>query len=88
MTYKYYKFPNKNLVPPTQAWPKNVSVFEIGYILNDDGVYNNVGEEIKAPTLKPGWFVNVCYQDDVNLDFVKQYETVVNSPRYKWFGQQ
>lgn len=87
MTYKYYKFPNKQAVPSHDKWPKEVSVNEIGVITNNDGVYNEYGAEIQSPTLKEGWHVNICYQGQVNLDFIKQYEINVTSPKRKWMGQ-
>lgn len=87
MTYKYYRFPNKNLVPSLDKWPKSVSVCEIGIMYNNDGEYNDLGDEIKPPTPIYGYHVNICYQGEVNLDFVKQYEIEVQSPKRKWLGQ-
>jgi hypothetical protein len=87
MTYKYYKFPNKESVPPLNRWPKEVSVNEVGVILNNNGIYSERGIEIQSPTPIEGWHVNVCYQGQVNLNFVKDYEINVTSPRCKWMGQ-
>lgn len=87
MTYKYYKFPNKESVPPLPMWPKNVSINEIGIIPNNDAVYNEAGIMIEPPTAKSGWHVNVCYDEPVNLDFLKEYEIQVQTPRRTWFGQ-
>jgi hypothetical protein len=85
MTYKYYKFPNKESVP--KQWPLNVSVNEVGIMYNNDEVYNELGELVTPPTPKEGWHVNVCYQGQVDLDSIKQYEIQVNTPLRKWFGQ-
>ena len=87
MTYRYYKFPNKQAVPPRDKWPKEVSINEIGIMTNNDGVYDNRGFVITPPTVKIGWHVNVCYQGQINLDFIKQYEINVSSPKRKWLGQ-
>lgn len=87
ITYKYYKFPNKETVPSSEQWPQNVTVNEIGIIYNNDGKFNELGELIKPPTPKNGWHVNICYQGDINLEFIKQYEIKINSPICKWFGQ-
>jgi hypothetical protein len=88
MTYKYYKFPNKETAPPLNKWPQNVSVNEIGVIVNNDGVFDEYGEIVNPPTVKPGWHVNVCYQGNVNLEFVKQYEINVQTPMRTWLGQE
>jgi len=88
MTYKYYKFPSKEDMPPLNKWPQNISINEIGTIVNNDGVFNEFGEVIKPPTVKPGWHVNVCYQGNVNLEFVKQYEINVQTPMRTWLGQE
>lgn len=87
MTYKYYKFPNKQVVPSRDKWPREVSVEEIGTITNKDGVYDEHGAVIQPPTVKEGWHVNICYQGTINLDFIKQYEIDVITPKRKWMGQ-
>jgi len=87
MTYRYYRFPNKNVVPPLNKWPEGVSVCEVGYLTKDDGIYNELGEEIKPPSVIYGWHINVCYQNNPNLDFVKQFEIFVDTPKRKWLGQ-
>jgi hypothetical protein len=88
MTYKYYKFPNKEAVPPRRLWPKDISINEIGIIINDDGVFDKTGEIIKPPTIKSGWHVNVCYQGKVDLEFIKEYEIQVETPVCTWLGQE
>lgn len=88
ITYKYYNFPNKNLVPKPYEWPEGVYYYEVGVIYNQDGIRDQNGITIQAPTSKPGWHVNVCYQKPVNLDFIQQYEINVNSPEYVWSGQK
>lgn len=85
MTYRYYKFPNKESVPTN--WPTGVSISEIGLIENTEPVYDDRGYEITPATYLDGWHVNVCSQSDINLDFIKEYEITVNTPRRKWFGQ-
>jgi hypothetical protein len=85
MTYKYYKFPNKNLVP--KIWPEGVSVSEVGLIKKINPVYDDHGNIIEPPQYHDGWHVNVCYRDNVNLDFLNEYEITVNNPKQKWFGQ-
>jgi hypothetical protein len=87
ITYKYYKFPNKESVPPKSEWPSNVNIDDIGLIGNNDGVYDELGQETKPQTYKSGWHVNICYEGEANLDFVKEYEIQVQSPRQIWFGQ-
>lgn len=87
LNYKYYRFPNKESVPSLKQWPEDVSVNEVGLISNNDGVYDEKGFEIKPPTYKPGWHVNICYQGYVNLNFVQQYEIDVRTPRQIWLGQ-
>ncbi len=87
ITYKYYKFPSKELIPPLSAWPSNVSVHEVGLISNNDAVYNNLGQEVEPQTFIPGWHVNVCYPDTADLSFVQEYEITVTNPRCIWFGQ-
>lgn len=87
MTYKYYRFPNKKTAPSHNAWPRGVSVNEVGIITNNDGVYDENGRQIQPPTIKDGWHINICYQGQVNLDFVKQYEINVATPKRKWLGQ-
>jgi hypothetical protein len=72
MTYKYYKFPNKQSVPPRNKWPKKISITEIGPI-NLDGWYVNVCYQGSV--------------NSVNLEFVKEYEIEVNTPIRKWMGQ-
>jgi hypothetical protein len=86
--YKYYKFPNKELVPKPGEWPEGVFHYEIGIIYNNDGVYGPGGVVIKPPTPKPGWHVNVCYQGSNNLDFIQQYEINVITPNCIWSGQE
>jgi hypothetical protein len=85
ITYKYYKFPSKELVP--KVWPVNVSINEIGTIYNNDGIYNELGEQIQPPTPKQGWHVNICYQGNINLSHLQQYEINVQSPNHIWYGQ-
>lgn len=86
MTYRYYKFPNKETVPT--SWPEGVSISEVGRIGNKDMVYDNEGRTIKPQTYKSGWHVNICYQGDIDLSFISQYEIEVQTPRQVWFGQQ
>jgi hypothetical protein len=87
LTYKYYKFPNKQAVPSLKSWPNNVSIHHVGKLSNEDGVYDSLGREIQPPTYKEGWHVNVCYQGNANLNFVQQYEINVNNPKHTWYGQ-
>lgn len=87
ITYKYYRFPSKDLVPNPERWPDGVFYYEIGTILNNDGIYDVSGCELQAPTAKPGWHVNVCYEGIKNLNFIQQYEIQVNSPNCTWSGQ-
>jgi hypothetical protein len=88
MTYKYYKFPNKESMPPRIKWPKNASINEIGIMPNNDAVYDEKGIMIVPPTAKSGWHVNVCYQEPIDLDFIKEYEIDVRTPRRTWLGQK
>jgi hypothetical protein len=85
--YKYYKFPNKESVPADNIWPFGVSVHEIGLIPKTAAKYGADGKAIELPTYYEGWHINVCYQGQVNLDFVKQYEIEVNNPKCTWMGQ-
>jgi hypothetical protein len=88
ITYKYYKFPNKQTVPGPMEWPDEVFYYELGTIYNNDGVYEPGGIVVQKPTPKPGWHVNVCYQGDKDLSFIQQYEIQVNTPNCIWSGQQ
>lgn len=85
MIYKYYKFPNKDMVPKT--WPEGVSVSEVGLIKKTEPVYDDRGYVIQPATYYDGWHINICYQGDVNLEFIHDFEVAVNTPRRKWFGQ-
>jgi hypothetical protein len=87
ITYKYYKFPNKDLVPKPGEWPENVFYYEIGTLYNNDGVYGPGGVVIEEPTPKPGWHVNVCYQKQADLSFLNQYEINVETPNCVWGSQ-
>jgi hypothetical protein len=86
ITYKYYKFENKESVP--SIWPDSVNVDEVGLIKETDPVYDENGNVIQPATYKDGWHVNVCYQGDVDLSFIQQYEINVGNPKRIWFGQQ
>jgi len=88
MIYKYYKFPDKESVPPKHLWPNGVSYYEIGLIGNNDAVYDEFGKEVEPQTYIPGWHINVACSEQTNLDFISQYEINVNSPRVVWLGQQ
>lgn len=83
--YKYYKFPAESSVPKT--WPAGVNVYQVGRIFNSLPVYNNVNTEISPGTYAEGWHVNVCYEGNIDMSFVQQYEITVNNPVCKWFGQ-
>jgi hypothetical protein len=87
ITYKYYKFPSKEIMPPLSAWPLEVNIHEVGPIGNNNAVYNSLGQEIQPQTFLSGWHVNACYQGTPDLSFVQQYEIVVNNPKCIWFGQ-
>lgn len=89
ITYKYYRFPSKELVPSPEKWPLNVSYSEIGLLYNNDAEFNESGDIIKLPTAKPGWYVNVSYNSNplINLDFIKEYEIPVETPSFLWLGQ-
>jgi hypothetical protein len=87
LNYKYYRFPDKENTPLDEQWPEGVSVNHVGLISNNDGVYDERGFEIKPPTYKPGWHVNVTYQGYVNLKFVEPFEISVKTPRQIWLGQ-
>jgi hypothetical protein len=80
MTYKYYKFPTKDYVPT--FWPKNVSVSEIGFIPSNKLDYN--GNKI----IDSSWYVNVSYNEFVDLSTITPYEIQVKTPNRLWFGQQ
>ena len=88
ITYKYYNFPTKDLVPKPNEWPEGVYYYELGTIFNKDGEYDVNGLVLQSPTAKPGWHVNVCYQKPINLDFIQQYEIDVTSPECIWSGQK
>jgi hypothetical protein len=85
ITYKFYKFPEQNSVP--QVWPTKVNLHEVGQIVATKPVFNNLNVEISAATFLSGWHVNVCFEGDVDLSFVQQYEITVEAPICKWFGQ-
>jgi hypothetical protein len=85
--YKYYKFPNKESVPVGDIWPSHVSVHEIGLIPKTTAKYNIDGSVSEPVTYIDGWHVNVCYQEQANLDFIKQYEVEVNNPKCIWMNQ-
>jgi hypothetical protein len=87
MTYKYYKFPNKETARAINQWPSNISIFEIGILKSKPEVMDNFGNEIEPAVYLDGWHVNVCYEGEVNLDFLQEYEINVKSPKYTWFGQ-
>ena len=90
ITYKYYRFPTKNEIPKLEEWPINVSYSNVGTIYDNDAEYDELGNIIKPQTPKPGWHINVSYNTNplVNLDFIKQYEIDVKTPRYLWLGQE
>jgi len=85
MIYKYYKFQDKEAAP--KNWPDGVSVSEVGLIKKTEPVYDDRGYVIQPPTYYDGWHVNICYQGDVDLNFVQEFEVAVSNPRQKWFGQ-
>lgn len=70
-----------------KVWPDGVSVSVIGRIVDEQPIFNEQGVVIEPATYKPGWHVNVCYNGDINLTHLEQYEIEVNSPRRIWFGQ-
>jgi hypothetical protein len=85
MVYKYYRFNSKEEAP--EFWPAGVSVSVVGRIIDQEPVLNEQGIIIEPSTYKPGWHVNICYNGDVNLTHLEQYEIEVKSPRRIWFGQ-
>lgn len=85
MIYKYYKFNTEEEAP--KSWPPGVSVSVVGRIIDTPAVYNENGIVLEPPTYKPGWHINICYEGNVNLNHLQQYEIQVNSPRRVWFGQ-
>lgn len=85
ITYKYYKFPSKISVPTN--WPQGVCVHQVGNIFSTYPTYNNLNIEITPGVFLSGWHVNVCYEGNIDLSFVKQYEITVGNPKCKWFGQ-
>jgi hypothetical protein len=85
ITYKYYKFPDKNTVP--SFWPSNVNVHEVGKIFDTYPVYNSLNMEVTPGTYLSGWHVNICFEGELDLSSIQQYEIVVNNPICKWFGQ-
>lgn len=46
ITYKYYRFPSKDIVP--RYWPNNVNVSEVGLLLSHPGWHINVCYQGKA----------------------------------------
>lgn len=89
ITYRYYKFPTKDLAPKPEQWPSEVSYFEVGTLYNNDAIINEQGIVVKPPTAKTGWFVNVCYNSNplIKLDFIQEFEINVQTPNYLWLGQ-
>lgn len=85
LTYKYYKFPNKDLVP--KFWPENVSVIEIGPIKKSKSVLDELGNVISPGIEDTAWHVNVCYTGAADLSHIKEYEIFVKTPKTVWFGQ-
>lgn len=86
MNYRYYKFPNKESMPPFHMWPRDVSITQLGTLYSNETVYDDYGNLILVPL--EGWHVNICYSGNVNLDFISQYEIQVNTPVRTWFGQE
>lgn len=86
LTYKYYKFPNKNVVP--KFWPNNVSVIEIGPMRVTQSVYDSLGNVISTGTEDSAWHINICYSGNADLSHIEQYEIFVKTPKRIWFGQQ
>lgn len=87
LTYKYYKFPDASLCPSVDEWPEGVSVDVIGQIIDQEGTYDEEGNELVPPTYKDGWHVNVVYQGEPDLSFVQAFEVQVQTPTRMWLGQ-
>lgn len=85
LTYKYYKFPSKDLIP--KFWPSNVSVSEIGTVRKKN-MYDELGNVISTGSEDPAWHINVCYSGSADLSHIQQYEITVKTPNRLWFGQQ
>jgi|LakMenEpi03Aug12_release.lakeMendotaPanAssembly.Ray.scaffolds.fasta_scaffold748413_2 hypothetical protein len=84
-TYKYYKFSTEQAVPTN--WPNGVNVHQVGRIIDTYPTYNNLNIQTNPPTFLSGWHVNVCYEGNIDLSFVQDYEIIVANPICKWFGQ-
>lgn len=85
LTYKYYKFPSKDLIP--KLWPDGVSISIIGQMKSKNDLYDELGNKIYSGPENSYWHVNVCYEGHADLSFVQQYEIQVNTPDRIWFGQ-
>lgn len=66
-----------------QAYTADRAIDVIGTLYNDDGVYDEEGEEVTAPTPMAGWHVN--YLGDLP-DGWGAYEVTPESPQRMWAG--
>ena len=56
----------------------------IGEIYNSDGVYDEAGEVVQAPTLIPGWHVNVRLTPDESSETLEPFRVSPTTPRRVW----
>ena len=66
-----------------QAYTADRAIDVIGTLYNDDGVYDEEGEEVTAPTPMAGWHVN--YLGDLP-DGWENYEVTPEQPKRMWAG--
>jgi len=60
----------------------NISV--IGTIYNDDGVYNDEGATVTAPTAQDGFFVNVRASENEPVELIEPFKIEVLTPMRIW----
>lgn len=66
-----------------QAYTADRAIDVIGTLYNDDGVYDEDGEQVTAPTPMVGWHVNYLGEPPAGWD---AYEVTPEPPERKWLG--
>lgn len=63
---------------PSKGWSPDI----VGTIYNDDGIYDDEGQVVSAPTVLEGFHVNLICEEDFVID--ESYIINPANPKRKW----